>query len=65
MDSTSELLRKVSIAMEAKLIELMGKTEYSIWSKELAKKCYMQEIESMPNSEFKQFCIDNFEVITK
>lgn len=50
--------------MEEKLIELLGTKEYYTWSSEIAKKLFREDIEEMPDSEFKDFLMDNFVIIT-
>ena len=60
-----EELRKITMAYEDKLIELMGKKEFHKFSIKLAKELLAEDICNMPDSEFKNFCLDNFDLITK
>ena len=50
--------------MENKLTELMGKEDYGKWSREVAVEAFRRDVEKWPDGEFKQFCLDNFEIIT-
>lgn len=49
---------------EAKLIELMGKDEFFKFSTQIAKDLFADSIMKMADSDFKEFCLDNFDVIT-
>lgn len=51
--------------MEEKLIELMGQEAYAEFSTEIARKGFRAEIEEMAEGEFKNFCIEYFDDITK
>ena len=59
-----EMLRKVSMAYEAKLKELMGEKAFYKFSKKIAKELFAEDICNMADSEFKEFCLDNFDFIT-
>lgn len=51
--------------MEEKLIELMGHEAYAEFSTKIAKEGFRAEIEGMAEGEFKDFCIENFDDITR
>lgn len=55
---------KTCKAYEAKLIELMGKDEFFAFSIQIAKELFADSIMGMADSDFKEFCLDNFDVIT-
>lgn len=50
---------------EKKLKELMVEEEYIKFAIKVAKEGYRKDVLSMPEGEFKEFCIYNFELITK
>ena len=50
--------------MEEKLRELMGDDAFADFSVALAKEAFRLDIHNMADSEFKNFCVDNFDVIT-
>lgn len=62
---TEAMLIKMMKAYEVKLLEYMAEDDYSKWSKELAKQMFREEVESMQDSDFKEFILENFEHITK
>ena len=49
---------------EEKLKELMGEEEYAKFSTEVAKEAFFAELTDMPEGDFKDFCLDNFNMIT-
>lgn len=49
---------------EEKLREYMGEKEYMQFAKDVAKEAFFQECTKLPDGEFKDFCLDNFFVIT-
>lgn len=55
---------KTCKAYEAKLIELMGKDAFFEFSIQIAKELFADSIMGMADSDFKEFCLDNFDVIT-
>lgn len=50
---------------EKKLEELMAKDEYEKFTIEVANSLILKEVNGMENSEFKQFCLQHFDEITK
>lgn len=50
--------------LENKLREYMTDQEYMDFSIEIAKETFMREVDNMVDSDFKDFCIENFEQIT-
>lgn len=50
---------------EKKLEELMAKDEYEKFTVEVANSLILKEVNGMANSEFKQFCLQHFDEITK
>lgn len=59
-----EMLKLVCSAYEDKLKELMSSDEYEAFTTELAKTLFAKDIASMPDSEFKTICAENFEALT-
>lgn len=49
---------------EKKLMELMGEEEFAAFSRKVAKEMFRIELDGMAPGEFKDFCIDNFGMIT-
>lgn len=49
---------------EKKLKELMGEDEYHKFIIAVSKDGFREEIEGMADSEFKDFCLKNFDMIT-
>ena len=49
--------------LENKLREYMTDQEYMDFSIEIAKETFMREVDNMGDSDFKDFCIENFEQI--
>lgn len=64
MMSDNEMLRKICLSHEKKLIKLMGKKRFIRYSTNLAKNLFAAEVFDMPDGEFKDFIIDNFNLIT-
>lgn len=62
----SELLRSNTLAIDLdnKLKETMTAKDYLEWSDKEAKKLFKEDIDRMDDSDFKSFCIDNFDEIT-
>lgn len=54
----------LSLAYESKLKELMTAKDFEKWSAEEAKKMFKRKIESMEDSEYKTFCLNNIDIIT-
>lgn len=50
--------------MEEYLIELIGHDAYEEFSKEIAKEAFRMEIDDMPEGEFKDFCNEQFDLVT-
>lgn len=50
---------------EKKLKELMTEKEYKEFVMKVAKEGFKKEIEGMVDSEFKDFCMENFEEIIR
>lgn len=55
----------LSMEQEKKLTEIMSYQDFTKWSNDMAKKMFRQEIEGMADSEFKDFCLENFDKITE
>ena len=49
---------------EDKLKELMSSEEFNRFSTEIAKELFKADIDSMAQSDFKDFCVQNFDRIT-
>ena len=62
--SDVEYLRKVCLAYESKLKELMGEESFVDFSLQVSKALFAEEVQAMPDSEFKQIILGNFEAIT-
>lgn len=50
---------------EKKLTEYMPWDEYKEFASEVAKRAFRVEIEDMPDGDFKDFCLENFDFITR
>lgn len=61
--SDNEMSMKVMRYMEEKLKELMGEKEYALWSAEVAKKAFREEVNGMEDGDFKDFILTNFDEI--
>ena len=57
-------LNKVCMAYEKKLTTLMNKDDYGRYVTSIARDMFLEDINNMPDSEFKDFCNDNFNLIT-
>lgn len=64
MMSNEEQLRRVCMAYEKKLIDLMGRDAFMEFSIQIAKEMFADEIMAMPDSDFKEKTLDNFDLIT-
>lgn len=64
MMSNEEQLRRISMAYEKKLIELMGAEAFREFSTEIAREMFADEICAMPESDFKESILENFDAIT-
>lgn len=64
MEHEMFILNFVVQRMEMKLRELLGDDKYMEFSKEVALDCFKFDVESMPDGEFKTFCLENMENIT-
>ena len=63
MASELEIYLHMMKRMEEKMIEMMGKDEYSKWSTEVAKETFMKWVSSSPSEDFKQFVEGNMDII--
>ena len=61
MDFSLNVMKK----MEEKLIELMGQEAYTEFSIGIAKEAFREEVDGMEDSDFKNFCKEYFDEITK
>lgn len=50
---------------EEKLKELMPEAEYQEFIKDVSRKAFNMEIDALPDSDFKDFCVKNFDMITQ
>lgn len=50
---------------EKKLKELMGEKEFADFATNVAKEAFREEIKGMADGGFKDFCLENFDEITK
>lgn len=64
-EMTLKQYRYVSQEYEHKLRELMGEAEFKEYMTQIARRIFLAEIEGMAESEFKNFCLDNFDFITR
>ena len=60
----TEHLNKVCKAYEEKLKSLMNKDDYDRYITSIARDMFLEDINNMADSKFKDFCIDNFGLIT-
>lgn len=51
--------------METKLIELMGESSYNEWSKHIARSLFFNEMESLPDNDFKRVTMNHLSEIFK
>lgn len=49
---------------EKELKKRMTPEEFDKYSEDIAKHLFTDWVSNIPNSDFKQFCLDNFEIIT-
>ncbi len=63
-DEEIDQILKICEAYEAKLIELMGEDGFFKFSTQIAKELFADSIMGMADSDFKEFCLDNFDAIT-
>ena len=49
---------------EQKLQELMLEDDFKAFIKEVAKEVFFADCTNLPEGDFKEFCLDNFSVIT-
>ena len=61
---TNEQLMKLCKMYEDKLLQLMGKKKYFKFVDECAKSLFADSVSNLPNGDFKQFILDNFDEIT-
>ena len=59
-----DVLRKICLAYEQKLKELMGEDAFHAFSEDIAKQLFAEELLGMADGEFKEMCLDNFDAIT-
>ena len=59
-----ERLNKLCKAYEEKLKSLMSKDAYERYEVSIARDMFLDDINNMADSKFKDFCIDNFDSIT-
>lgn len=60
-----EHLKLICKEYEKKLIEVMGQKEFMKFSGKIAKTLFLADIQTMPDGDFKDFCIKNFSTVTK
>lgn len=60
----NSMMHDISVEYEKKLKEVMGKEAFYEWATWLGKELWRRQVERMPDSEFKQFTLDNFDKIT-
>lgn len=61
MDYKERIIEK----MERKMIELMGEEAYSEFATSVAKEVFLSEVEGMAESEFKDYLLKHFDLITQ
>ena len=60
----TEHLNKLCKSYEEKLKSLMTKDAYERYVTSIARDMFLEDINNMADSKFKNFCIDNFGLIT-
>lgn len=60
----TEHLNKLCKSYEEKLKSLMSKDAYERYVTSIARDMFLEDINNMSDSKFKDFCIDNFDLIT-
>ena len=63
-DMDDQMMSIIIQRYEAKLIELMGHDKFMAFSKEIAKDLFFASIMKVKDSDFRNFCLDNYERIT-
>lgn len=59
-----ELLNKICMAYEAELKKRMTPDEFSEFSAKVAKALFADELIGMADGDFKEMCLDHFDVLT-
>ena len=60
-----ESMRECCMAYEKELRKLMGEDAFLKFSAKVARQIFKNEIKRMPDGDFKDFCMENFERITR
>ena len=63
--TTEERLMFVMNRYDKKLKDLMPLDEYYIFTSDVARDAFRKEIEDMEDNDFKRFCFDHFDEITR
>ena len=63
-ETTYKMLIYCSKCYEDKLIQLMGEEAFKKFSISIAKNAFFKSIVNMKNPEFRNFCLDNYDLIT-
>lgn len=63
--SELEQMRKITVAYEEKLVQLMGPEAFGAFAVEVGKMLFGADVEGMPEGDFREFVLKNFDEITR
>lgn len=63
--SELERMRKTAVAYEEKLVQLMGPEAFGAFAVEVGRMLFREEVEGMPESDFREFVLKHFDEITR
>lgn len=63
--SELERLRRTEIVYEEKLVQLMGSEAFWEFALEVGKMLFVAEVEGMPEGDFREFVLKDFDEITR
>ena len=62
--TNEEIFRLTCLEYEKKLKKLMGEDKFQRYSIKVARKLFFQDIVQSPSDNFRNFALDNFDMIT-
>lgn len=63
--SELEQMRKITVAYEEKLVQLMGVEAFGAFAVEVGKMLFGADVEGMPEGDFREFVLKHFDEITR
>ena len=63
--SELERMRKTVVAYEEKLVQLMGPEAFGAFAVEVGRMLFREEVEGMPEGDFREFVLKHFDEITR